>query len=278
MKNSVNLNSSEWCDIIFEGKNKSYGAFELRQSASKRYIWAFGIVLVAVAFVACLPMIISSVKAANIYTGGMDETRTVILVDPKMPEPIADVAKPEIPEPPKFVEMKKFVPPTIANDEEVEEVMTGMEDLVKDKSVVIGAFEVENGSKDADAIRKEFAADVVGDGTGTGKAEPEKVFVSAQFMPQFPGGEAEMYRFISENLKYPVVDQEMGTQGRVTVRFVVTKTGEISDIQLLKGISISCDKEAMRVIKSMPRWIPGKNNGEPVQVYFTLPIVFKLKQ
>ncbi len=278
MKNSVNLNSSEWCDIIFEGKNKSYGAFELRQSAWKRYIWAFGIVLVGVAFVACLPMIISTVKAANIYTGGMDETRTVIIVDPKTPDPIADVTKPEMPEPPKFVEMKKFVPPTIANDDEVEEVMTGMEDLVKDKAVAIGAFEVENGSKDANAIRKEFAADVVGDGAGTGKAEPDKVFVSAQFMPQFPGGEAEMYRFISENLKYPVVDQEMGTQGRVTVRFVVTKTGEISDIQLLKGVSISCDKEAMRVIKSMPRWIPGKNNGEPVQVYFTLPIVFKLKQ
>jgi protein TonB len=277
MKNSVNLNSSEWCDIIFEGKNKSYGAFELRQSAWKRYIWAFGIVLVGVAFVACLPMIISTVKAANIYTGGMDETRTVIIVDPKTPDPIADVTKPEMPEPPKFVEMKKFVPPTIANDDEVEEVMTGMEDLVKDKAVAIGAFEVENGSKDANAIRKEFAADVVGDGNGTGKAEPDKVFVSAQFMPQFPGGEAEMYRFISENLKYPVVDQETGIQGRVTIRFVVTKTGEISDIQLLKGVSISCDKEAMRVIKSMPRWIPGKNNGEPVQVYFTLPIVFKLK-
>lgn len=277
MKNSVNLNSSEWCDIIFEGKNKSYGAFELRQSAWKRYIWAFGIVLVGVAFVACLPMIISTVKAANIYTGGMDETRTVIIVDPKTPDPIADVTKPEMPEPPKFVEMRKFVPPTIANDDEVEEVMTGMEDLVKDKAVAIGAFEVENGSKDANAIRKEFAADVVGDGAGTGKAEPDKVFVSAQFMPQFPGGEAEMYRFISENLKYPVVDQETGIQGRVTVRFVVTKTGEISDIQLLKGVSISCDKEAMRVIKSMPRWIPGKNNGEPVQVYFTLPIVFKLK-
>jgi protein TonB len=96
-------------------------------------------------------------------------------------------------------------------------------------------------------------------------------------MPQFPGGQDEMYRFIGNNLKYPAIDQEMGTQGRVTVRFVVSKTGEITNIELLKGISPTCDKEAIRVIKSMPKWIPGKQSGNPVQVYFTMPIVFKLK-
>ena len=97
-------------------------------------------------------------------------------------------------------------------------------------------------------------------------------------MPQFPGGEKEMYKYIYDNIKYPVVDQEMGVQGKVTVRFVVTKNGDISDIQLLKGISPTCDKEAIRVLKSMPKWVPGKNNGVAVPVYFTMPIVFKLKQ
>ncbi|MBN9303331.1 energy transducer TonB, partial [Dysgonomonas mossii] len=80
------------------------------------------------------------------------------------------------------------------------------------------------------------------------------------------------------NLKYPVVAQESGIQGRVTVRFVVSKTGAIEDVNVIRGIDPSCDKEAVRVVKSMPKWIPGKQNGLNVPVYFTLPIVFRLKQ
>ena len=97
-------------------------------------------------------------------------------------------------------------------------------------------------------------------------------------MPSFPGGETEMHKFINDNLKYPVVAQESGIQGRVTIRFVVTKSGVISDVTVIRGIDPSCDKEAVRVVKAMPKWIPGKQNGLNVPVYFTLPIVFRLKQ
>ena len=95
-------------------------------------------------------------------------------------------------------------------------------------------------------------------------------------MPTFPGGEAELMKFMSENLKYPVIAQENGIQGRVILRFVVSKTGAIENIQVVRSVDPTCDKEAIRMVKSMPRWIPGKQNGNNVPVYFTLPVLFKL--
>ena len=189
-----------------------------------------------------------------------------------------EIEKPPIPEPPKFIQMTKFVPPTIVDDTKVnnEEEMVTMEEVAKGKDA-IGKYKVENGSTDPDAVRKDI--EIIMTPTDKGGTEKEtETFRVVEVMPQFPGGEAEMYRFISANLKYPVVDQEMGTQGRVSIQFVVSKTGEITNLVILKGISPTCDKEAMRVIKSMPKWIPGKQSGNPVQVYFTIPIVFKLKQ
>lgn len=281
MKNLVNLNSAEWCDIIFEGKNKSYGAFELRQSSTKRHLIAFGVVVLFAAFVSCLPAIISTINAATAknHTGGVDDiyTTSVIEVENKLTEP--EVIQPSIPEPPKFLPMQKFALPTIVKNEDApdETEMANMSDLTTDKRE-IGSFEVEDdGSDHKNAARKEFETNVVGDGKGGAAPKEPEPIIHAQFMPQFPGGEADMYKYIYDNIKYPAVDQEMGIQGKVTVRFVVSKTGDITDIQLLKGISPTCDKEAIRVLKSMPRWIPGKNNGVAVPVYFTMPIVFKLK-
>lgn len=284
MKNSVNLNSTEWCDVIFEGKNQSYGAFEMRQTSWKRHIIAFGIILVGVVFVSFLPMIISKITAANkdMYNGGYEGTH--VLVDLTKPEdPALDIEKPEIPEPPKqeYVKMDKFVPPTIVENEDApdETDMASMSDILDNKDAAIGLFTVKEGSTDPNAVRKELEREIVGDGNGSGGGgKKDEPILIAEFPPQFPGGEAELYRFISENLKYPVVDQEMGNQGRVIVRFVVSKTGEVSNLTLLKGISPTCDREAMRVIKSMPKWIPGKQQGNPVAVYFTLPIVFQLKK
>lgn len=105
----------------------------------------------------------------------------------------------------------------------------------------------------------------------------EKPFVTVEQMPTFPGGEINMHKFIGDNLRYPEDAQKAGIQGRVTIRFVVSKTGAISNATVIRGIDPSCDKEAVRVVKSMPEWIPGKQNGKNVPVYFTLPIIFRLK-
>ncbi len=278
MKNSVNLNSTEWCDVIFEGKNKEYGAFALRQSSWKRHLIAFGLIVLFTAFVAALPAIIDTVQAATKdKSAGIDETRFIEVLDDRDKE-TEEIIEPKMPEPPKFAKMEKFVPPTITTDDKASDPseMKAMDEAAKSTGV-IGAFDVKDGSLDKDAVFKETAKKIMDDDGGKGKGEPTIYNVGTiQVNPQFPGGENEMYAFIKKNLNYPAVDQEMGNQGRVTIRFVVNKNGEISNVQLVKGVSPGCDKEAMRVIKSMPKWIPGRQNGEPVNVYFIIPVVFRL--
>ena len=104
----------------------------------------------------------------------------------------------------------------------------------------------------------------------------QPIFTVVETMPQFPGGDAALLQFLAKSIKYPVIAQENGIQGRVILRFVVSKTGTIDNVTVLRSLDPTCDKEAIRVVKSMPKWIPGKQNGNNVPVYFTLPVVFKL--
>lgn len=107
---------------------------------------------------------------------------------------------------------------------------------------------------------------------------PQHIFVVVEEMPEFPGGQAELMSYIAKSIKYPVVAQENGIQGRVTCTFVVNKDGSIVDAQVVRGIDPALDKEALRVINSMPKWKPGKQRGKPVRVKFTLPVTFRLQQ
>ena len=236
---------------------------------------AFGLIVLFTAFVAALPAIISTVQAATRNADNIDEVYATTKIDVDIPQEKEEILEPKMPEPPKFAKMDKFVPPIITTDDKASDPseMTTMDEAVKSTGI-IGAFDVKDGSLDKDAIIKEIATKVMDEGNGKGRGEPTIYNMGAiQVNPQFPGGEAEMYAFIKKNLNYPTVDQEMGNQGRVTLKFVVSKTGEITNIQLVKGVSPGCDKEAMRVLKSMPKWIPGRQNGEPVNVYFIIPIV-----
>ena len=102
------------------------------------------------------------------------------------------------------------------------------------------------------------------------------VFDVVEVMPQFPGGTIAMLKYIMENIKYPKQIMEEGIQGRVTVSFIVEKDGRVSNVRLLRSVQSALDKEAIRVVKSMPKWTPGKQNGKPVRVRFNLPVMFKL--
>lgn len=106
----------------------------------------------------------------------------------------------------------------------------------------------------------------------------EEIFVVVEEQPEYPGGNAAMMKFLSDNIKYPVIAQENGIQGRVITNFVVERDGSITDVQVVRGVDPSLDKEAVRVIQSMPKWKPGKQRGSPVRVRFTLPVVFRLQQ
>lgn len=105
----------------------------------------------------------------------------------------------------------------------------------------------------------------------------EEIFVVVEQQPEFPGGNAAMMKFLSDNIRYPVIAQENGIQGRVICNFVVERDGSITDVQVVRGVDPSLDREAIRVIQQMPRWAPGKQRGSAVRVRFTLPVVFRLQ-
>ena len=108
--------------------------------------------------------------------------------------------------------------------------------------------------------------------------EEEVIFMVVESMPEFPGGQQALFKYLAENVKYPVIAQENGIQGRVICQFVVEKDGKVSDIQVVRSSGeASLDKEAQRVINSMPKWKPGKQRGKPVRVKYTLPVNFRLQ-
>ena len=107
--------------------------------------------------------------------------------------------------------------------------------------------------------------------------EPEKVFDMVEQMPTFPGGQQELMAYLGKNIKYPTIAQENGTQGRVIIQFVVERDGSITDVRVARGVDPYLDKEAVRVVKSMPKWLPGKQNGKAVRVKFTVPVMFRLQ-
>ena len=168
----------------------------------------------------------------------------------------------------------KFTAPVIKKDAEVheDEEIKSQEELISAKAGISIADVKGN-----DEINGQDIADlkqVVVQGT---PKEEEKVFDMVEQMPSFPGGDAELMSFLAKNMKYPAMAQENGVQGRVICQFVVTKDGTVKDVNVLRSLDPSCDKEAVRVLLSMPRWIPGKQNGKPVAVKFTVPIIFRLQ-
>lgn len=276
MGKDIKLNSAEWCDLVFEGKNKQYGAYKLRQSSSKRVVVAFIVMLIFVGLVAAIPSLVNAVKSlTKSETSTMDDTFELSKIPIEEQVPQENIIKEAAaPPPPPLKTTIKFTPPVITEDDKVtEDNQVKTQDDLKSAKGSISAFDVK-GTDVAGAVDLRELQDhkVIVE-----EKEPEKPFTTVEQMPSFPGGEAEMQKFIRDNLKYPVVAQESGIQGRVTIRFVVTKEGKISEVTVLRGIDPSCDKEAVAVVKKMPSWIPGKQNGRAVPVYFTLPVVFRLQ-
>lgn len=271
MAKDINLNSSEWCDIVFEGKNQDYGACNMRQTSPKRHARAFIISFLFIAFIAILPTLIEKVKSLQ---PKQKNTEVNVLSNLKIQEEVKEENikhETEAPPPPKLKNTVQFSQAVITEDDKVrdDEEMKSQEDL-KTSNATISVATVK-GSNDADAIDiadlKEHKVIV-----------EEHPLITAEQMPVFPGGEEELFKYIHDHLNYPAIAAETGVEGRVTVRFVVGKTGDVSDVEVIRGFDASCEKEAVRVIKSMPKWIPGQQNGRAVPVFFTVPIVFKLQK
>ena len=274
----IDLISSDWVDLVFEGRNKAYGAYRLRKSTTKRNILA----MVAVVLLLIVAFIILTVKNfVDEQRAKVAMTQVAELTNYKQPEKKAEVKQKKVEvEPERVVERVKssikFTAPVIKKDEEVkpDEELKTQDELMSTKTA-IGTFDVK-GNDDANGeVLK--AKEVIAEPEPPKHEEENKVFDIVEQQPLFPGGPAALMKYLSDNTKYPVVAQENGVQGRVTVQFVVEKDGSISDVHVLRGVDPSLDKEAVRVVKSMPRWTPGKQNGITVRVNYRVPVLFRLQ-
>ena len=274
----VDLIDNNWVDLVFEGRNKEYGAYVLRKDTGKRNLKSMLIVFAVI--IAIMAAVAAKVAIENAFPKKVAMETDVELsklaqkkeakVEKKAPVKVEEQKVVE-----KVKSSVKFTPPVIKKDSEVkpEEELKSPEDLNKTKTA-IGSFDVKGNDEAGGEVLK--AKEVIAQPEPP-KEEETKVFDVVEVMPSFPGGQAALFEWLSKNIKYPVVAEENGVQGRVIVTFVVERNGSITDVQVVKSVDPSLDKEAVRVVKAMPHWIPGKQNGSAVRVKFTVPVTFRLQ-
>lgn len=273
----IDLTSNDWVDLVFEGRNQAYGAYKLRKGTSKRNVLAIIIMLVAAALIASVIGINTIIENSKPKVAVTQVTELSKLNQPKKK---AEVKQKQIKmeEPEKVVERVKssvkFTAPVIKKDNEVkpEDELKTQDELMSTKTA-IGALDVKgNDDKGGEVLKlKEAVAQ-----PEPKPVEEERIFEVVEVSPSFPGGQDAMYKFLNDNINYPTIAQENGVQGRVVLQFVVGRNGEITDVKVMKSVDPSLDREAVRVVKSMPRWMPGKQNGQAVKARFTLPVQFRL--
>lgn len=266
--------SADILDIVFEGRNKDYGAYELRKTYNKRLT----IALIGMA-VLCALLFLGYILANTISSS---EDKAIVVQDVQLEELKQEEKKeipppppPKPPDPPK-VEMAKFTPPKIVKDEEVKEEEKPPE-IEKLEDTKIGTINQE-GVKDEGIV----APPVSDEGKGVVEA-PKKVeedwdrtFTKVEIESTYPGGAAAWQRYLIKTLRYPQEAQDNEIQGTVVVQFIVDKSGTVSDVEAISGPQVLRD-EAVRVIQKSGKWSPAVQNGRQVKSYKKQPIGFKLE-
>jgi protein TonB len=273
MARDFDLNSQKWLALVFEGKNREYGAYVHRDESSDRHLKAVIIITVVALCLIFLPKIIKSVvPAKDDVVQDTEVTMANLNLEDQVPEE-NQIKQIEVPPPPELKTTIAFTPPVVTKDEDIrdEELMLTQQELTENKADISVATIV--GSTDGGID----IADLKDHQVVTEEPKKEVIFDYVEVMPSFPGGETALMKWLHDNLSYPPIASEQGIQGRVSLKFVVTSDGSIGEVIVVKGLEPSCDREAVRVIKKMPKWIPGKQNGNPVFVYYSLPIHFKLQ-
>jgi periplasmic protein TonB len=244
-------------DIVFDKRNKEYGAFELRKNYKRNVIIStlIGIIIVGAA------VIIPYVRAKNIAQVKLrDANEVVAAMDNVQNQEAAPPPPPPPPPPAEQAAVVRYVAPVVV-------------DSVKPEDHTLQATDEQVSStsdEQVTEIKEETHEEVQ-------EEAPQEVFVVVEEMPSFPGGDAELLKFISENLQYPEIAKENNIQGKVIMRFCVTYKGTVDQVSVARGVDPSLDEEAIRVVKMLPLFKPGKQGGKPVNVWFSLPISFQLK-
>ena len=278
MAKDVDLSSKEWRDLIFEGKNQEFGAYQMRKASDARHNKAMIVVVIIMALALILPYLVNTMlpKAeADIQEENAQQMVSVVTEEAEEePEEEIERIEEQKPEalPEEILNTVKVTELAIVDDDQVkaeDEIKT--QDELQQTETAFGQTDFDKGTDDLNVVREHKEEIIVEE------KKEEHVFTAVEQMPQFPGGEAELMKYISNNIKYPTMAMENNIQGRVVVQFVVTKTGKIGEVKVVRSKDPDLDKEAVRVVKSLPNFIPGKMNGQAVNVWYTLPITFKLQ-
>lgn len=261
----VVLPQTTWDDIVFEQRNKEYGAYINRKNYSKYVLIALGLTIATMIIALAAPKLAELFKSDDSADEGKLKEMTVNLdqpppITPNQPPP------PDVRVPPPVKTVIKFLPPKVTEKEVVEEEeMPTIEEIKNNET---GAVAQEGTGE----VVFEEPAPVVAE-----ESDDDKIFYAVEQQAEFPGGTAAMYKFLNKNQKYPASARRMGVEGKVFVKFIVDREGAISNIEIVKGINADLDNEAIRLIKIMPPWKPGKQNGRSVKSQFVLPVYFKLE-
>lgn len=269
----LDIIKQDWIDIVFAGRNKEYGAYQLRKDNVKNTNKA--IIIGGLFFIIAIasPIILKYIKGlAPDDSEKLRETEVILSSPPPVDDKKVPPPPPVEPPPPK-VDQVKFPPPVVKPDDQVaEEEPPTVEELKKADP----AEKTLKGDPNADVV--------INTPTGDGPINQEatedtnEIFTNVEVVPGFPGGLGQFGKFLEKNLRYPAIARENGIKGRVYCSFVVEKDGSLTDIKIARGIGGGCDEEAVRVLKNSPKWTPGIQNGRPVRVSYTIPIVFQLQE
>jgi protein TonB len=255
-----------WLDIVFEGRNKSYGAYELRKSNGRTSIIALIIGAVVFAFAVATPMIADFIGNSSSDDEVLLNKKIVTIKLPPKEKPVENLPPP--PPPPPKVDVVKFVKPVVAKKEEITEEPPPQKALEKKD---IGDKNIK-GDPDAPATLAP-----VGDGPKDQEVteDPNKLYSMAgiETKPDFPGGMAKFYKYIGEEFE-PSTDEDF-KGGKVFVSFVVEKDGSLTDIKVTRDVGYGSKEEAIRVLKKCRKWVPGEQNGKKVRVLYSLPITIQ---
>jgi periplasmic protein TonB len=259
-------------DVVFEFRNREYGAYDMRRRYSRSIIIATAIGIAVFVLLASIPAISSWINKMTEVKEVKKDTK-VELAEVKAPdEPLPPPPPPQEVEPPK-VDQIKFTPPDITDEEiKEEDLPPPQEDLSKTNV----STQTQEGETDFIDLPDPNAGKLVVE-----EEAPPQIFQVVEQMPQFPGGDDALLKYLSKNIKYPEIARDANTQGTIFVSFVVDENGRIGSAQVLRGLNgpgaKDCANEALRVVNSMPAWAAGKQNGKAVRVQFNLPVKFTLR-
>jgi len=280
LNSKFDLYKSEWLDLVFADRNKSYGAYDLRVHYGDNIMKALAITVLGFTVAAASLTIIIKNNKVEIEKPPVDFA-------PKPYIPMPDIEKPKDPvieQPHKIANNQKIAAPAqsnVASQRFVKPVVTNDPVLTEPQPIDPGKAisGIDNKGDNTQPVVNAIApVGPVDNGGDRGKKEGEGTETydlnGVEIMPEPFGGSAAWARFIQKTLRYPETD----TQGRVMLSFIIEKDGKLSDIKVVRGISPELDREALRVLKLAPAWKPGQQNGHPVRVKYTIPIVFQMSE